>query len=190
MLITDGGLGVLLGRMAARAGGFGFGMGMAEILSERRGVCVYKTSRRGTLADSAVACACGLCLYTEDAARVPSNKEIREPVGAIDSASTASWLSESRPWGLGLALRLAASVAAMKLGLFGLDAGGWCILGGSSRRLWTSLEGVDPVRWKASDAPLRAAAASGAVDVGGIRVTAFRANRPGERNHGTKKAEW
>lgn len=63
----------------------------------------------------------------------PSNMDINDPVGAIDPESTTSpelavliaptltLLRGERALGLGLTLRLAASVAAMKLGLFELS---------------------------------------------------------------------
>lgn len=69
-------------------------------------------------------------LLTGSPVRPCSNMEMRDPVGAIDPESTTSPLDELavptlvflrgvRALGLGLALLLAASVAAMKLALLG-----------------------------------------------------------------------
>jgi hypothetical protein len=67
--------------------------------------------------------------FTGSPVRLCSNMEISDPVGGIDPASTISPLLDEPPMlvllrgvralGLGLALRLAASVAAMKLALLG-----------------------------------------------------------------------
>jgi hypothetical protein len=67
--------------------------------------------------------------FTGSPVRLCSNIEMSDPVGGIDPESTISPLLDEPPilvllrgvraLGLGLALRLAASVAAMKLALLG-----------------------------------------------------------------------
>jgi hypothetical protein len=71
----------------------------------------------------------GVLRFTGSPVRLCSNIEISDPVGGIDPESTISPLLDEPPilvllrgvraLGLGLALRLAASVAAMKLALLG-----------------------------------------------------------------------
>lgn len=123
----------LVGVRGSGVNGFGFGLGLGFDLvsSERLSSCVTPSSEMlstcslGALAGALL----GELRFTGSPARLCSNIEISDPVGAIGPESTISpllgepsilvLLRGVRALGLGLALRLAASVAAMKLALLG-----------------------------------------------------------------------
>lgn|SRR6478609_2496056 len=124
----------LMGVRGSGVNGFGFGLGLGFGLVSSEGLsccCVIPSSEMpstgslGTLAGIRL----GELRFTGSPARLCSNIEISDPVGAIGPESTISPLLDKPSTlvllrgvlalGLGLALRLAASVAAMKLALLG-----------------------------------------------------------------------
>lgn len=114
--------------VAARGGGvtgrgfgfsFGLGFGLAVGVSS-----IYGTGSSGILSAESLGALTGDLFgearFTGSPVRACSNMEMRFPVGGIDPESTTSPLCDEarvRTLGLGLALRLAANVAAMKLAL-------------------------------------------------------------------------